>query len=288
MAFKKSGDRDLSPSEIATRRRRFLRVLSRTGNVTMAIAEAGGSRNWYYIERERDERFFSRWARAVALSQRRMDGRRGPVRAQGGIAARQAHQESARTTYAPNKNGEMQLRIARKHELTKEEMEDFLWGLTATANVRRAAASAGRHPGCFYNLLLKSPEFRKAFNEARAIGIEVVKMDALASASLVLNSEEWDERMVRFSMTAAEAIRVVELIDNKEAQVGKGCNCTPEIATEEESNALIAEVIAKFDAAAKQHRHEARLRREANREVAQAKQVAKRRAAKKGPRRRGV
>lgn len=57
------------------------------------------------------------------------------------------------------------------------------------------------------------------------------------------------------------------------------------LPSDEETDAVLAEVIAKFDAAAKQRRHEARLRgqekRDANRAAAQAKAVQKRRAAKK-------
>lgn len=192
--------------------------------------------------------------------------------------------------------------------LTPTRRKKALASLTAHPNMRMASDAAGVSHQTLLNHIAADPEFRAAVDEALTVGLimcraaiqermllgplpkgtepKPVEYDAdglpiIDAQSIDLDAAKW---LLSYHGNAVERRRAAAQA-GPAVPMGKAKGVAPipipEIATPEETNALIAEVIAKFDAAAAQKRHEGRLKRQANREAHQAKQVAKRRARKK-------
>lgn len=291
-----------TPEQTATHRRHFLRILSRKGNVMIAAAETGVSATWFYKQARDDPKFRQRWADAKALSARRLAGRPGARRTLGGIAARLEMMKGREMIVATGTDGAPKLRPKRDDEPGEEAIATFLTTLGDTGNVSLAARTAGFANSTLYALRARSPEFRRAMREVKESARDGLTLQATAMIGQLMEMKVAGKGNNRVDITVSEALEGMERVsaslrrerEAEEATEARSLASTENqhaasseeadrIATSEETDAWLREQLKqKFYALNKQRRHEAQQRRKANRERAQAKQVAKRRAAKKG------
>lgn len=298
----------LTPED-RTRRRHFLRALSRTNNATIATEAAGGGRPWFYRHQSLDPGFARRWSRAKRIAALRLAGAKGPKRNLGGIDAHMEVLATAETTVHVHKDGTAKLVLKRDHELGEEDIANFLIIYGQCGNITRAAHSVGFHPDCFHKLRRKSPDFHRQMQDSGHLTLDDLRVQVAATVANAMDGGATDapeaEGLLKIDITLKEALDAIDrlsAVERRERELevktkaaeaalakaqamGAAHAQHQPLPTDEETDAVLAEVIAKFDAAAKQRRHEARLRAkerdEANRATAQAKKVAKRRAAKK-------
>jgi hypothetical protein len=78
-----------------------------------------------------------------------------------------------------SRGGKLQIRLAHKGKLTHAAEQAFLYALSATANIRLAAAAAGASARAFYRRRRQCPAFAREMRLALRMGWERLEMAAL-------------------------------------------------------------------------------------------------------------
>ncbi len=115
-----------------------------------------------------------------------------------------------------SRTGKLQIRLAHPDKLTKACEQAFLYALSATANIRLAAAAAGASPAAFYRRRRQNPAFAREMRLALKMGWERLEMAAMqASMPESHSDDQWRNcelaPMPRF--TADQAIQLLCLHD---------------------------------------------------------------------------
>ncbi|MHA6722553.1 hypothetical protein [Sphingomonas sp. RS2018] len=120
------------------------------------------------------------------------------------------------------RDGKLQLRRAQPGKLTQQCEQTFLAALSATANVRLAAAAAGASVAAFYRRRRKNPAFAREMRLALETGYERLETVLLVS-SLPSSYEDdaWrhNDPPAIPPMTANQALQILYL-HQKEARLG--------------------------------------------------------------------
>ncbi|HYW16411.1 MAG TPA: hypothetical protein VE891_09705 [Allosphingosinicella sp.] len=236
--------RPLTPLQ-AHENRLFLDALGRTGNARMAAREVGRPANSFHYRRKRHPGFAQDWAATVAATHARLHlagGKRGPessVIASEAKQSRKARRRDAAAGLLPRsaprndgseafrtkggepivvrtRNGKLQIRLAHPGKLTKACEQAFLYALSATANVRLAAAAAGASARAFYRRRKENPAFAREMRIALKMGWERLEIAAMEAAKPESHSDDrWRNcelaPMPRFTPT--QAVQLLSLHD---------------------------------------------------------------------------
>jgi hypothetical protein len=174
--------------------RLFLDALARTGNARMAAREVGRPANSFHDRRNKHPAFAQDWAAAAAAAHARFHlsgGRRGPEVTPPPRSARSPSPSKLGEDYRTKggepvvvrtRNGKLQIRLAHPGKLTKACEQAFLHALSATANVRLAAAAAGASEAAFYRRRRQNPAFAREMRLALKMGWQRLEMAALQAA----------------------------------------------------------------------------------------------------------
>ena len=170
----------------ALQNRAFLEALAGTGNARLAARALGVHRSTYLKRRAADSTFAAQWNAALLASQlaltapeplRSSRARPSEAEAAGRGTLRTAAGDLA---LARSRSGKVQLRRARAGRMTKAAEQLFLAALSASANVRLAAAAAGFAHSSFYALARRSPAFAREMRLALEMGYERLEGALLA------------------------------------------------------------------------------------------------------------
>lgn len=150
----------------------FLKQLRLSGNVRLAARAIGKAYSTMQHRRGAYPPFATEWAIAVASANARLarnGGQRGPEsRAPGPDGAHRT--TGGEPVVVQLKNGKLQVRAAQPGKLTKQCEQAFLLALSATCNVRLAAAAAGACEGAFYRRRHRNPGFAREMRMAMEEG----------------------------------------------------------------------------------------------------------------------
>lgn len=165
--------RPLTPRQV-DQNRAFLRRLAASGNVIEAARAVGAHRTTFLRRRARHPGFAAQWDAALALAQAR-DGKSPNGKSPAGPGAKG---EPQRVRLA---DGRYQLRRPHPRGLDHAGEQRFLAALSATANIRFAAAAAGFSHSTFYARRKASPAFAREMRLALETGYDRIEMALLAS-----------------------------------------------------------------------------------------------------------
>lgn len=160
----------------------FLDAVARTGNARLAARELGVHRSTYTKRRSKCALFAAQWDMALAAAQARLHKAGGTPPPAGPRPAGSRRTEGWEPVVVRLKSGRCQLRLARPGRMTRAAEQAFLSALSASANVRLAAAAAGFSHSSFYLRAKKSPAFAREMRLALASGYERVEAAALRAA----------------------------------------------------------------------------------------------------------
>ena len=188
----------------------FLAALRETGNVRWSAQQAGVDPTSVYNRRNRDPDFAEAWARALEERERgyrewaavpELAGRRGkPVPSQELI-------ERLSSRHGP------QLVRTGAGRWCKGAEDRFLAAMAATANVKRAAASAGFSDTALYRRRLKNRQFAEAWDAALAIGRTRLEAYLIECADRTFDPDSLPvDGEALPKMTVAEAIATLRLL----------------------------------------------------------------------------
>jgi hypothetical protein len=162
----------------------FLAALDRTGNVRLSAREAGVEYGTIQHRRSGHPDFASRWDIALVAAHARFHaaGGKGPpvMPRRAGSALRTAGGEMM---VVRTRSGRLQVRPAHRGKLTRAAEQLFLQALSATCNVRLAAAAAGASPAAFYRRRRQCPAFAREFRLALEMGYTRLEAAALMAAA---------------------------------------------------------------------------------------------------------
>jgi hypothetical protein len=183
----------------ALQNRAFLKVLRKTGNVRLACREAGLKYATMQNRRAKHPGFAVRWDAALAFAWARLNsvGKRGPSTASGSPPLEsQGRRAGFRTrggemVICRRNDGKLQMRRAQPGKLTPEAEQAFLAALSATCNIRLAAAAVGAAAHAFYRRRKKSPAFAREQRLALQQGYEALELALHESG--VAGSDEHDD-----------------------------------------------------------------------------------------------
>ena len=162
----------------------FLDVLAQTANIKMAARAVGRASATMHHRRRIDAEFAGRWERAVVFARARNAdaARTGCVMpAPAPKLAAQHRTRGGEPVTMRLRSGQMQLRRAHPGKLAKGAEQVFLAALSATCNVRLAAAAAGASPQTFYRRKRQRPGFAREWRFALEQGYEALEMALIAS-----------------------------------------------------------------------------------------------------------
>ena len=151
----------------------FLKALRNTGNVREAARHIGAHRAKFTKRRAKHPAFAAEWDMALAVAHAALHE-----------AKRAGAKPKLRTTAASpdtepqilrTASGRLQVRRAISGRLTREAEQAFLAALSATANVRLAAAAAGFSHSAFYTRRRNNPAFAREMRMALEMGYERVE-----------------------------------------------------------------------------------------------------------------
>ena len=185
----------------ALQNRAFLKVLRKTGNVRLACREAGLKYATMQNRRAKHPGFALRWDAALAFAWARLNsvGKRGPSTASGPPPLEsQGRRAGFRTqggemVICRRNDGKLQMRRAQPGKLTIEAEQAFLAALSATCNIRLAAAAVGAAAHAFYRRRKKSSAFAREQRLALQRGYEALEM-ALCEGGMAGSHEHDDWR----------------------------------------------------------------------------------------------
>jgi hypothetical protein len=218
--------RPLTPLQ-AYQNQLFLERFALSGNVRLAAREVGMHYGTLQHRRGAHSGFAQQWAAVAAAVHARLHlagGKRGPRssviaseakqsrKARGGetgLLRRNDGREEFRTKggepiVVRTRGGKLQIRLAHPNKLTKACEQTFLYALSATANVRLAAAAAGASARAFYRRRKENPAFAREMRLALKMGWERLEIAALqASLPQSHSDDRWRQckpaPMPRFS-----------------------------------------------------------------------------------------
>ncbi len=182
----------------------FLRHLRRTGNASVAARALGFTRGRFIERRNKHAAFAVQWDAALT------------------IAHADLMMERIGTTVPPpgepyirrSKTGRWQMRRAQAGMIDHAGRQRFLAALSATANVRLAAAAAGFGAGALYNHRYRNPAFAREWQLALEMGYERLET-ALLESTLVESfaDDDWrhNEPPAIPPMTANQALQLLYL-----------------------------------------------------------------------------
>jgi hypothetical protein len=166
---------------------RFLAALRRTGNVRLACRELGVHRGTYTKRRAKCAAFATQWDLTLTAAHaafRLAGGERMPEAGKGagnGIRLGALKTRGGEPTITRLANGRLQLRLAPPGRMTKAAEQAFFSALSASANVRLAAAAAGFAHSSFYARRAKGGAFAREMRLALKIGWERLEAALLAA-----------------------------------------------------------------------------------------------------------
>jgi hypothetical protein len=172
----------------------FLERFALSGNVRLAAREAGVKYGTIQHRRASHAAFAQAWDAAAAAVQARLHlagGRRGPEPAPPPRSARSPSPGNPGEDFRTNggepvvvrtRNGKLQVRLAHPGKLTHAAEQAFLYALSATANIRLAAAAAGASARAFYRRRAQDPVFAREMRLALKMGWQRLEAAALAAA----------------------------------------------------------------------------------------------------------
>jgi hypothetical protein len=161
----------------------FLEMLGQTGNARLAARSVGRRLSTMFHRRGAHSAFAQEWEAKAAAAHARFHlagGKRGPepsarprdpLRTEGGEAM-----------VVRTRTGRLQIRLAHPGKLTHAAEQTFLRALSATANVRLAAAAAGASVAAFYRRRRLNPVFAREMRLALKMGFERIEAAALDAA----------------------------------------------------------------------------------------------------------
>jgi hypothetical protein len=235
----------------------FLAALGRSGNARLAARSLGVNRSTYTKRRARDPAFAARWDCKLAAVDSALkpagddppcEGRNPPLPLQGNAQAalppeglRSAggspHLSMVEGLLSPGRdfqsrtrtqggelnvvhlsNGRHQARRAPPGRMTRAAELVFLEALSATANVRLAAAAAGFSHSAFYYRKRRSPAFAAEMSEALLIGYERVEGALFQSVDLMTGPlqgetrDDWLERVRDCPLPPMSVDQAVQLL----------------------------------------------------------------------------
>lgn len=168
----------------AYQNRLFLERFAMSGNVRMAAREAGVKYGTVQHRRKVDAAFAQLWEATAAAVQARLHlagGKRGPE-ASGRPGGNPLRTRGGEPMVVRSRTGKLQIRLAHPGKLTKACEQTFLYALSATANVRLAAAAAGASVAAFYRRRRQNPAFAREMRLALKMGWERLEIAAVAAA----------------------------------------------------------------------------------------------------------
>lgn len=209
--------RPLTPLQ-AYENRIFLERFALSGNVRLAAREAGVGYGTIQHRRKQHAAFAQAWEAAAAAVHARLHlagGKRGPEPSTGRNAD-PMRTKGGEPMVVRTRTGKLQIRLAHPGKLTKACEQAFLYALSATANVRLAAAAAGASARAFYRRRRENPAFAREMRLALKMGWERLEMAAVEAALPESHSDDqWRNcdlaPMPRF--TADQAIQLLCLHD---------------------------------------------------------------------------
>jgi hypothetical protein len=186
----------------AYQNRLFLERFALSGNVRMSAREAGVEYGTIQHRRKVHAGFAQEWAATAAAVQARLHlagGKRGPEASPPPRSARSRSPGNPGKDYRTrggepvvvrSRNGRLQVRLAHPGKLTHAAEQAFLYALSATANIRLAAAAAGASPAAFYRRRKLNPAFAREFRLALKMGWQRLEAAALAAAEAGSHSDD--------------------------------------------------------------------------------------------------
>jgi len=212
---------------------RFLAALRRTGNVRLACRELRVNRSTYTKRRAKCAAFATLWDMTLAAAHAAFQlagGERMPAARKGrGKADLSAESpQSLRTeggepTIVRLANGKLQLRRAPPGRMTKAAEQLFFSALSASANVRLAAAAAGFAHSSFYKRRDRHAPFAREMRISLRIGWERLE-GAMLVAGLPDNPEDnaWREQHDLPPVPPLTADQALQLLALHDKSVNQG------------------------------------------------------------------
>jgi hypothetical protein len=179
----------------ALQNRIFLKLLRRTGNVRLTCRELGLNYGTMQDRKRKHPGFGLKWDAALLFAQAKFNevGRRGPLHRKRSPSPGNPGAEicSFRTVggemvVCRRNDGKLQMRRAQPGKLTREAEQAFLAALSATCNIRLAAAAVGAAFNAFNRRRRQDPAFDREMRMAIARGYEALEMallEGMAAAS---------------------------------------------------------------------------------------------------------
>lgn len=175
----------------------FLRVLRRTGNVTLAAERAGVDKSTVYLARKGDAGFAGKWAAAVETAGAD-EGKRAP-RLCSGRADREAPELVVRVS---KRHGAQLVKVSAGRWSTKRE-KVFLAALAHSGCVRSAARACGLSTNALRYRKRTYPDFATRWRAAEAEAGERVPALLAAAAIAALDPEIDDSDLPPVSISEA-------------------------------------------------------------------------------------
>jgi hypothetical protein len=193
----------------------FLAALGRAGNARLAARALGVHRSTYTKRRARDRAFAARWDARLAAVDSALKPADGAASTPPFAGLRSQGGELAVVCLA---NGRYQARRGPRGRMTRAAELVFLEALSASANVRLAAAAAGFSHSAFYYRKRTCPAFAAEMSEALLIGYERVEgalfqsVDLMAGPRQGETRDDWLERVGDCPLPPMSVDQAVQLL----------------------------------------------------------------------------
>ncbi|WP_353205446.1 hypothetical protein [Sphingomonas sp.] len=155
----------------------FLKALRQIGNVREAARQVGAHRAKFTKRRVKHPAFAAEWDMALAIAHAALHALKrtgAKPRLRTRTAASATEPKILRTA-----SGRLQVRRTSAGRLTRAAEQAFLAALSATANVRLAAAAAGFSHSAFYARRRQNPAFAREMRMALEMGYERIEAAVL-------------------------------------------------------------------------------------------------------------
>jgi hypothetical protein len=162
----------------------WLAALRQTGNPRLAARLLGVHRSTYMKRRAKCAAFAQDWDAALAAAHAAFHLAGGPRPAEGTVARNCPHSHRTKggeLHVGRTRGGRLQLRRAPAGWMTRKGEQAFFFALSATANVRLAAAAAGFAHSAFYARRAR-PYFAREMRLSLTMGYDRIEEAALAAA----------------------------------------------------------------------------------------------------------
>jgi hypothetical protein len=196
----------------------FLAELRRTGNARGAARAIGIHRAKMTKRRAKHPAFAAEWDAALALAHAALNRPSPPA----GASTERARRAAPEPHVLRRANGRLQLRRAQPRRLTRVAEQRFLLALSASANIRLAAAAAGFSHSAFYQQRHANPAFAREWRLALAQGYEALEVAMLASiAPSSYRDDAWREDNAAPDLPQMSAGQMLQLmyLHQKEARL---------------------------------------------------------------------